>query len=200
MPYEAIAYPPRGIRGRYFARSRGACGLFADRARTPASDGDGGICCVKLSNRPYLYKHIAAQTAQYLTDATGVPVRSKPDLMEVNNGQLAGLSYEEADEKYPRIPDLPSDKSVYGMESKVEFRARAERIHQKILSETSESDTVAVVTHGGMINQLYHVFLNLPVANDLFFSTSDTGIHEWIITPNGRRIARSNYDAYTNGI
>lgn len=142
----------------------------------------------------------AAQTAQYLSDATGVPVRSEPDLMEFNNGQLAGLSYEEADEKYPRIPDLPPDKSVYGMESKVEFRARAERIHQKILSETSESDTVAVVTHGGMINQLYHVFLNLPVADDLFFSTSDTGIHEWIITPNGRRIARSNYDAYTNGI
>ena len=142
----------------------------------------------------------AAQTAQVLSEATGVPVQPESDLMEFNNGLLAGLSFEEADAKYPPVPDLPPDKSVYGMESKVEFYARAERIYHKILSDADENDMVAVVTHGGMINQLYHVFLNLPVADDLFFPTADAGIHEWIVTPNGRRVARANYNAHAISI
>ena len=142
----------------------------------------------------------AAQTARALSEAIGVPVQKEPDLMEFNNGLLAGLSHEEADEKYPPVPDLPPDKSVYGQESQVEFRARAERVVKKILSEAGETDTVAVVTHGGMINQLYHVFLNLPVADNLFFCTADTGIHEWIIEPSGRRVARANDAEHTNSI
>ena len=120
----------------------------------------------------------AMQTARHLSDATCVPIRPEHDLMEFNNGLLAGLPHKEAAEKYPRVPDLPPDKSVYEQESLVEFRDRAERILTKILAEASENDTVAVVTHGGTINQLYHAFLKLPVKDGMFFSTADTGIHE----------------------
>ena len=70
----------------------------------------------------------------------------------------------------------------------------------KILAETADDDTVAVVTHGGTINQLYHAFLKLPVKDGIFFSTADTGIHEWIIEQTERRVARSNYDAHTKDI
>ena len=123
----------------------------------------------------------AMQTARHLSDATCVPIRPEHDLMEFNNGLLAGLPHKEAAEKYPRVPDLPPDKSVYEQESLVEFRDRAERILTKILAEASENDTVAVVTHGGMINQLYHAFLMLPVKDGVFFSTADTGIHEQLV-------------------
>lgn len=133
------------------------------------------------------------QTAAYLTEVTGVTVQQEDDLMEFNNGLLAGFSFEEADEKYPRIPDLPPDQSVYGQESLVEFRDRAEKMLTKILCEATDDETVAVVTHGGMINQLYHVFLDLPVDDGTFFSTGDAGIHEWIIEQNKRRVARANY-------
>ena len=142
----------------------------------------------------------AMQTARHLSDATGVPIQPEHDLMEFNNGLLAGLPHKEAAEKYPRVPDLPPDKSVYEQESLVEFRDRAERILTKILAEASENDTVAVVTHGGTINQLYHAFLKLPVKDGMFFSTADTGIHEWIVEPTERRVARSNYDAHTKDI
>ena len=135
----------------------------------------------------------AMQTARYLSDATEIPIRPEPDLMEFNNGLLAGLPHKEAAEKYPRIPDLPPDKSVYEQESLVEFRDRAEKMLAKIIVEASENDTVAVVTHGGTINQLYHAFLKLPVKDGMFFSTADTGIHEWIIEPTECRIARANY-------
>jgi 2,3-bisphosphoglycerate-dependent phosphoglycerate mutase len=142
----------------------------------------------------------AMQTARCLSDATGVPIRPEPDLMEFNNGLLAGLPYKEAAEKYPRVSDLPPDKSVYEQESLVEFRDRAEKMLAKILAEAANNETVAVVTHGGTINQLYHAFLNLPVRDGMFFSTADTGIHEWIIEPTERRVARSNYDAHTKDI
>ena len=142
----------------------------------------------------------AMQTAQHLSDATGIPILPEPDLMEFNNGLLAGLPHKEAAEKYPRVPDLPPDKSVYGQESLVEFRGRAEKMLTKIFSEAADDETVAVVTHGGTINQLYHAFLKLPVKDGMFFSTADTGIHEWIIEPTERRVARSNYDAHTKGL
>ena len=142
----------------------------------------------------------AMQTARHLSDATGVPIRPEHDLMEFNNGLLAGLPHKEAAEKYPRVPDLPPDQSVYGQESLVEFRDRAEKMLAKILAEAANDETVAVVTHGGTINQLYHAFLKLPVKDGMFFSTADTGIHEWIVKPMERCIARSNYDAHTKDI
>lgn len=142
----------------------------------------------------------AMQTARHLSDATGVPIRPEADLMEFNNGLLAGLSHKEAAEKYPRIPDLPPNQSVYGQESLVEFRDRAEKMLAKILAEAANDETVAVVTHGGMINQLYHAFLKLPVKDGIFFSTADTGIHEWIIEPTKRRITRANDEEHAKGI
>ena len=142
----------------------------------------------------------AMQTARHLSDATGVPIQPETDLMEFNNGLLAGLPHKEATEKYPRIPDLPPDQSVYGQESLVEFRGRAEKMLAKILAETADDETVAVVTHGGTINQLYHVFLKLPVKDGVFFSTADTGIHEWIVEPTERRVERANYDEHAKGI
>ncbi|MBR5411331.1 MAG: histidine phosphatase family protein [Clostridia bacterium] len=142
----------------------------------------------------------AAQTARCLSEATGVPVESEPDLMEFNNGLLAGLPFDEADKKYPGVPDLPPDKAVYGQESKVEFRARAEKVLAKLLNRMDTNMTVAVVTHGGMINELTHAFLNLPVADGLFFCTADTGVHEWIVTPNGRRVVQANESAHAKDI
>ena len=139
----------------------------------------------------------AMQTAKHLSDATGIQIRPEANLMEFNNGLLAGLPHKEAAEKYPRIPDLPPDQAVYGQESLMNFRARTEKMLAKILAEAADDETIAVVTHGGTINQLYHAFLNLPVNDGMFFSTADTGIHEWIVEPTERRVARSNYDTYT---
>ena len=142
----------------------------------------------------------AMQTARHLSDATGVPIQQEADLMEFNNGLLVGLPHKEAAEEYPRVPDLPPDKSVYGQESLVELRARAEKMLTKTLAETTDDETVAVVTHGGTINQLYHAFLKLPVKDGMFFSTADTGIHEWIIEPTECRITRANDDEHAKGI
>ena len=68
----------------------------------------------------------AMQTARHLSDATCVLIRPEHDLMEFNNGLLAGLPYDVAQEKYPPVENLPADRAVYGMESRLAFRRRAE--------------------------------------------------------------------------
>ena len=134
----------------------------------------------------------AKETASFLSVATGVSVSFNDDLMEFNNGLLAGLSRKEADEKYPMIPDLPVDQAVYGMESKQAFRQRAERVLTRIITENSGHSTVAVVTHGGMIDQLYHALLGLPVESVCRFRTDDTGVHIWELTEQEKTVVSAN--------
>jgi len=134
----------------------------------------------------------AFQTAAHLSKKIDIPIITDEKLMEFNNGLIAGLSWEEADEKYPFVPDLPIHESVYEQESKLEFRYRAEYILSKIISEGKDEETIAIVSHGGMINQLYHAFLKLPVVSGTFFGTGDTGIHEWRIRGKENYIIKAN--------
>ena len=142
----------------------------------------------------------AKQTAQHLSDKTGIPIAFDENLMEFNNGLLAGLPRAVVREKYPEVPDLPIDKAVYGQESQVEFRQRAENALSRILNEVEPDETIAVVSHGGMINQLYRSFFNMPVDCIYFFNTADTGIHIWSLTDKERRVIKANFDEHTKGI
>ena len=131
----------------------------------------------------------------------GLLVKSfDPDLMEFNNGLLAGLSHEEADRLYPHVENLPIDQAVYGQESKVEFRSRAENALQRVLSENGSESVIAIVTHGGMVNQLYGALLHMPIGENRFFRTADTGIHIWEITERGSYVIKANMDDHIRGI
>lgn len=142
----------------------------------------------------------AKQTAQHLSDKTGISIAFDENLMEFNNGLLAGLPRAVVREKYPEVPDLPIDKAVYGQESQVEFRQRAENALSRVISESQADETIAIVSHGGMINQLYRSFFNMPVDCINFFNTADTGIHIWSLTDRERRVIKANFDEHTNGI
>ncbi|NLM05731.1 MAG: histidine phosphatase family protein [Tissierellia bacterium] len=135
----------------------------------------------------------AKETALHLSDRTSLPLIMEDMLMEFNNGLIAGLSPEEAKEKYPENPNLQIHEAMYEMESELEFRYRAEFILSKIISENPDNSTIALVSHGGMINQLYRSFLKLPIDTDIYFATGDTGIHEWLVRPGDRRIVMANY-------
>lgn len=134
----------------------------------------------------------AKQTAEHLGAKVGLPLILDERLMEFNNGLLAGLEYGAAEEKYPRT-ETPPHLAVYEQESALEFRYRAEYMLSKLISENGEDSTIAVVTHGGMINQLYRAFFRLPVDSEYGFKTGDTGIHEWIISKGSRIVVKANH-------
>lgn len=142
----------------------------------------------------------ARRVAEFLSESTQIPVECKDDLMEFNNGLLAGLPRSLVAYKYPEDKNLPADKSMYEMESMVEFRSRADRILNQVIEESSDEDVVALVTHGGMVNQLYRSFLGLPVDSNVFFATGDTGIHVWKVTDDRRMIFKANITEHTKGI
>lgn len=135
----------------------------------------------------------ARQTAKHLSEAIGITVEEDGRLMEFNNGLIAGMDRTEAREKYPHVENLPIHASVYEQESELEFRFRADYMLSKIISENPEDSMIAIVAHGGTINQLYRSFLRLPVDADIIFATGDTGIHLWEITKKRRIVRMSNY-------
>lgn len=133
----------------------------------------------------------AVQTAEHIAEKTGAVLIPEPLLLEFNNGLRAGLPFEEAYEKYP-VVDTPMHESVYEQESMLEFRSRAEKVLSALLHDNDEQSTVAVVTHGGMIGQLYKAFFRLPVDSEYSFASGDTALHEWEITDGKRRLIKSN--------
>lgn len=142
----------------------------------------------------------AAQTAGHLSEKAGIPILFESDLMEHDNGLLAGLSREEADRLYPEVKDLPIDQAVYGQESKVEFRNRALKALDRVLVENEPDSVVAVVSHGGMINQLYGALFHTPIGEKSFFCTADTGIHVWEISKRGNYVLHANLHQHVQGI
>lgn len=133
----------------------------------------------------------AVQTAVHLSEATKAPLTADEHLMEFNNGLLAGVGYDEARERFPFIR-VPLHSSVYEQESMLMFRYRAEYMLSKLLSENSEDSTVAAVSHGGMIVQLFRAFLRLPVDSDCRFFSGDACIHELLIEDGKRMVVRTN--------
>ncbi|MCB9136545.1 MAG: histidine phosphatase family protein [Anaerolineales bacterium] len=131
----------------------------------------------------------AAETAQIIAAQVHASVALEPDLMEWNNGVLAGMKRAEADRKYPAPlqPRKPHER-VEGGETDIAFRARAEMIWSRLLHQTAEDQRVAIVAHGGIINQLYLCFLQMPMQPDLWVATGDTGVHLWKVRGDTRWI------------
>lgn len=137
----------------------------------------------------------ARETAAHLADEIGIDAIQEPLLMEFDNGLLAGMPREEAAKKYPMVHDLPPDTSVYGQETRLVFRHRADTVLSNIIAHHEDASTIALVSHGGMINQLYHAFLGLPVASNTVFHTGDAAVHEWRIDGAVRRVVYANASA-----
>lgn len=138
----------------------------------------------------------AYQTAKYISKLIKKDIIQEENLKEFNNGLLAGLTFEEADIKYPIVQNLPITESVYGQETLIHFRQRAENVLQQILTENKDTDTIAIVTHGKIINQLYHAYLDLPIETKITYYTGDVGIHEWLNKDTRKIIVKSNYQPY----
>ena len=138
----------------------------------------------------------ASETAEAIAKKIGINVLYDEDLMEMNNGVLAGLLRKEAAEKYP-IPEggRKDHEAIEGGESMIEFRARAERFWSKLISayyEEGINKRICIVSHGGMISMLFRSFLNLPISADVWMGTGDTGVALWRIKGATRLVVYSN--------
>ncbi|KGP92308.1 phosphoglycerate mutase [Pontibacillus chungwhensis BH030062] len=116
----------------------------------------------------------AKETTSCLIDRLNSEINYEADLMEHNNGVFAGVPFEEAAKL--SMPKEPHDRFPEG-ESFIEFRMRIERIFSKIVTSSTQHKRIAIVAHGGVINNILQAFLKNPVNQDFWFKTDDTGIH-----------------------
>lgn len=138
----------------------------------------------------------AWQTATLISEMNGVSLIKEEALLEWDNGLLAGLLREEAAKLYPKpTGGRKAHHKMAKTESLIEFRARAEMFWSSFREEYLEKGShkrIALVSHGGMINMLFHCFLELPIESNIIFSSGDTGIHLWRLTPQERRVVFTN--------
>jgi 2,3-bisphosphoglycerate-dependent phosphoglycerate mutase len=107
----------------------------------------------------------ARQTAEIVARCLNIPVDLEPDWMEIDNGLLAGLTEEQAEQVAPR-PDFMTPYTHYGKtgESRWEVYLRAGRAIQRILDRAPGAYLVAA--HGGILNMALYAILGIPLQAD----------------------------------
>lgn len=149
-----------------------------------------GVTFTKIVASPLVR---AAETAKIISDILGVSVELESDWMEIDNGELAGLTFEEAKERLP-LPDFmsPYDRIAGGTgESPWQLQSRAIRALEKVIQ--FKEGVYLVVAHGGILNAAIRSIVGAqpPVnGHGLYFAFGDTGYihteyrpneHKWII-------------------
>ncbi|MCD5003739.1 histidine phosphatase family protein, partial [Enterococcus saccharolyticus] len=85
------------------------------------------------------------------------------NLREINNGLLAGMKHELAEERFPGLyyKTLAFNERYPLGESPQEFYQRISNYWKKIITNQEKED-ILIVTHGGVINIIFHLLNNVP--------------------------------------
>jgi 2,3-bisphosphoglycerate-dependent phosphoglycerate mutase len=107
----------------------------------------------------------ARETAEIICAALSLPLELDPDWMEINNGILAGLDDEQAEQISPRPAFItPYTHTGKTGESRWEVYLRAGRNIQKLLDRSP--GRFLIVAHGGILNMALYALLGIPVQAD----------------------------------
>jgi len=126
----------------------------------------------------------AYQTAAIIADKLGLPFQAFEDWREMNNGLLAGMPNPIAEERYPGLyfSSLRMDEKYPGGESPQENFVRIKETFTGLCQDqvsANHHENVLVVTHGGVINIIYHLMKDITWSNkNPFFPVANTGLHK----------------------
>jgi broad specificity phosphatase PhoE len=127
----------------------------------------------------------AYQTAQIISQATGLRVVQEPGLREIHFGVWQGLTSQQIRARDPEVYAArranPYDVAPAGGETWRQFYDRAVRTLHEIL-ETSTAQRLIVVTHGGVCTVLGLRALGLDYTGKRTFGIDNCSIHTIAIT------------------
>ncbi len=114
----------------------------------------------------------AAETAGIIADRLGLKVESRAELREIYRGE-----WENADPKEPRYAEYyrqwsahQSDMPYPGGECGLDVLRRARKLLDTIVPESSRDDSIALVTHGGVVRTLLAELSGLDQARRFDFN------------------------------
>ena len=118
-------------------------------------------------------------TARYISDALGIEIEKEARLREIDNGDLAGMLNKTALAQYPGLffNTLEMEEAYPNGESPKAFYMRIKDWYEDFKCNRSD-DAVLIVTHGGVINIVYHLVKGIEWSNkNPAFKASNCGIH-----------------------
>jgi probable phosphoglycerate mutase len=138
----------------------------------------------------------AQETAAILAKPHGLPVGDLPDLVDLDTGDLTGMSIKEA-QKQPvwiGIQAFPSITRIPGGESLWDLQVRVVRALEGV-RRRHEGGVVAVVAHSDVIKVAVAHYVGLPL--DLFqrLVISTTSVSLLLFTDHGARLVTMNNTA-----
>jgi 2,3-bisphosphoglycerate-dependent phosphoglycerate mutase len=125
----------------------------------------------------------ASQTAEYVSDALGLPIQWERELHELRPGECDGMTYDEAREKYPTVTnffDRLYQPLSPGGESWADFLLRGSTILEQIV-RAHQGKRIAVVAHGGIVEVSFMYLLGLGPQTRMrnAFHIRNTAITHW---------------------
>ncbi len=111
----------------------------------------------------------AKETSQILAKTIGCEVKTIPELQERNQyGLLSGMTQKEALQKHPKEIEMLKDRlnTIEGAESYNDFSRRISEAF-KLLTENSEYDSIAIISHGGPLRVLFRDILKWGELKDI---------------------------------
>ncbi len=134
----------------------------------------------------------ARQTAEHISQATGLEVRLDPRIREASLGIFEGLTWPEIETRYPDESRALKDSGGYdytvpGAESRAQTLERALAAFSEIALRHPEQQVVAV-THGGLMSAFLRYVLSIPPNTRPAFKTANGSISTFEPTTNGWRL------------
>jgi broad specificity phosphatase PhoE len=121
----------------------------------------------------------ASETAALVAEQHGLAVTHRDGLMERDVGEAAGLTREEILQRFPDFARARAegrlDVDVPGWEQDGTFNERVQRALDDITNHP-DGQTVAAVTHGGVIGAICRRVLSMPIVRPGPFSVDNTSI------------------------
>lgn len=143
---------------------------------------------IKENNQEYQIQKIVASdlprtmtTARFISTQLGLPIQQEWRLRETNNGDLAGMLNEEVLKRYPGLffSSLKMDEAYPNGESPNDFFNRIKIWFDEFVAIYKNiNENVLVVTHGGVINIIYHLVNGIEWNNQShIFKSANCSIH-----------------------
>jgi broad specificity phosphatase PhoE len=109
----------------------------------------------------------AMQTADIIAGQFGIEVARDPRLLDFRVGKWEGMSYAEvaASPDYQRFLADPLSTAIPGGEDLRQIRERAVGAVEQALADAPAGESVAIVTHAGVLRVLLAHYLGSPPAN-----------------------------------
>lgn len=120
----------------------------------------------------------AKETAEYIGSRSGLELQERPDLMERNWGEAEGLTREEIIARFPHFMPARTETrrvEIPGFEQDDALTRRAMQALTAII-EAHPQQTVAVVTHGGVIVTYCKETLHMPTIRPWPFAIDNGSI------------------------